>query len=277
MVSPGGRKTQSNALRYRMRVSAHKQGRLIQYDSFEPIGVSMSSEEQSDVEKLLSSLMPSVVVAENGEFVRVGDLAPIRAAIKKLLDELKKQTPNGAVPPNMQAMLDSLATDKVLTEMAAAEWDALVGAYVGFSGTIGKMTEVSSEEPIPMMPGTSVPMRTTFGAKQHAPCQNRMPLDSCVTMTMKSVVAPGAMEGILKKLLDGVKGMDGVRYETMDVVTEVQAIVDPATLRPHHVVHKKTADMVMSAPGMGRFNASTVETRTYRITYHPTATAAGVK
>ena len=267
-ITPDGRKTQSGGLRYRMRVSAHKQGRLISYDSFEPIGVSMSSAEQSAVDQMLNSLMPSIVIDDTGEFVRVGDLAPIRATLRKMLDELKKQAPGGAIPPNIQAVLDSLASDKVLTQAAAAEWYSMVGAYVGYSGTVGTMKEFTTEEPLPVMPGVMVPMRTTFGAKQHAPCQNRMPVDSCVVMQLKSVVAPGVMEGILRKLLEGVKGMDGLRYEAMDVVTDVQTTIDPATLRPHLVTRTKTVEFIMSAPGMGRANASMVEKKTYKITYH---------
>ena len=164
-ITPDGRKTQSGGLRYRMRVSAHKQGRLISYDSFEPIGVSMSSAEQSAVDQMLNSLMPSLVIDEKGAFVRVGDLAPIRATLKKLVDEMKKQAPNGTIPPNVQSMLDSLASDKVLTQAAAAEWYAMVGAYVGYSGTVGTLKEFTTEEPLPVMPGVMVPMRTTFGAE----------------------------------------------------------------------------------------------------------------
>jgi hypothetical protein len=267
-ISPDGKKTERGALRYRMRVSAHKQGRLIEYDGFEPIGVSLSSAEQTELDKFLNSLMPSVIVADNGAFVRLGDLTKIRATLKKIFDEMKKQAPGGAIPPNLQAMLDNLTSEKTLSQLAEAEWFSLVGAYVGYSGTIGTMSEFQSREPVPVMPGVTVPMRTTFGAKQLGPCLPRAATEDCVIMQMKSVVAPGAMQPILKQLLEGLKGLEGVRYDEFDVTTEVQSTLEPATLRPFQVIRTKTADFVMSAPGMGRARASMIETRTYRITWN---------
>jgi hypothetical protein len=270
-LTPDGRKTERGALRYRMRVSAHKQGRLIEYDNFEPIGVSLSSAEQSSLDRLLNSLMPSLIVSDTGAFVRLGDLTKIRATMKLILDEMKKQAPGGVIPPNLQAMLDSVTSEKVLTQMAEAEWYSLVGAYLGYSGTIGTMKEFASREPLPIMPDVMVPMRTTFGAKQRGPCLARAADEDCVVMQMTSIVDDSAMQAVLKKILEGARGLEGVRYDDFDVTTEVLSTVDPATLLPHHVKRTKSAEFVMSAPGMSRVRASMVETRTYRITYHAAA------
>lgn len=276
-ISPEGRKTESGAMRYRMRVSAHKQGRLIEYDNFEPIGVSLSSAEQSAIDKLLNSLMPSVIVGENGNFVRLGDLTKIKAALRQIVDEMKKQAPGGVIPTNVMAMLDTVASDKVLTQLAEAEWYSLVGAYLNYSGTIGSMKEFASREPLPVMPDVMVPMRTTFGAKQRGPCLARAADEDCVVMQMKSVIDGQAMQDVLKKLLDGVKGLDGIRYDEFDVTTEILATVDPATLQPHQLKRTKSADFVMSAPGMGRVRASVIEVRNYRITWQPAAVSAAVR
>ena len=96
-LTPEGRKATSAAMRYRMRVSDHRDGRLIEYDKFEPIGMQLAAPEQAAFVDLLSTLMPSLVVAGNGAFVRVGDLTAIRATIRQILDVAKKQAPAGSV------------------------------------------------------------------------------------------------------------------------------------------------------------------------------------
>ena len=176
-ITPAGRKTETGALRYRMRVSAHKDGRLIEYDNFEPLGVSLASAEQAAVDQMLSSLMPSLIVDKTGVFVRVGDLAAIRKALSQFIDGLLKEAPAGAVPPNIKTMLQSLASEEVLTQLASAEWQTLVGAYAGFSGRIGAMTELDTEEVSPLVPGIMMPMRTAFGAERRNACHVGRPLE----------------------------------------------------------------------------------------------------
>jgi hypothetical protein len=266
-VTPDGRKTQTGALRYRMRVSAHKDGRLIEYDNFEPVGVALEAAEQPALDQMLNSLMPSLIVRPTGEFVRLGDLTKIRAAIRQLLAEAKKQAGPGALPPNLEAVLANLTSDTVLTQLAAAEWHALVGAYVGFTGKVGEMTQYDSEEPLPVIPGLMVPMRTSFGARQLGSCQAGQSPGGCVTMQIRSVVAPGAMQPILKRLMDGVKQLADVTYENFDVITEVSTTLEPSTMRPYQLTRTKTAEFTMRMPGQPRVNASLIERRTYRITY----------
>jgi hypothetical protein len=266
-TTPAGTNVQRGGLRYRMRVSAHPEGRLISYDNFEAMEGSASLPGEAGIDQLLQTLMPSIVITKTGQFVRIGDVAAIRATLKHVFDEMKKQAPGGNLPPQIQALIDNLMSEKTLTQVAAAEWYAFAGAYVGYSGTIGTMTDVDSEEPLPILPGVMVPMRTTFGARQRGPCLPRAAGEDCIVMSTRSVVAPGVMEGILAKLIEGMKGLENIRYNAIDVVTEVHATVDPATLRPFQVTRTKNVDVRMSAPGMGRASALVVEKKSYRITY----------
>ena len=267
VITPEGRKATTGGLRYRMRVLAHKDGRLIEYDNFEPVGATLAASEQSALAETLSAFMPSLVVANTGDFLRVGDLTTIRAAIRELIDTARRKAPAGAVPPNLQAILDGLSSEEVLSQVAAAEWQTFVGAYVGFSGTIGEMTEFDSEEPSPMVPGLTVPMRTTFGARERVACEAGRAADSCVVMLVRSVVAPGAMQAILKRLLEGMKGLEGVTYDSFDVTTEVLTTLEPSTMRPYQVTRTKTADITVTIPGQGRANASTTDRRSYKINW----------
>ena len=265
--SPEGRRTTGAAMRYRMRVAAHKDGRLIEYDNFEPIGIQLAAAEQSALVDIVSSLMPSLVVSNTGKFVRVGDLTGIRTAIRQITDAARNQAPAGAVPANLQALLDGLSTDEVLTRMAASDWEAFIGTLVGFEGKIGDAFEFESEEPSPVVPGLMVPMRTSFGAVRHAPCAPGHAGDSCVEMRVRSVVAPGGMQVVLKRMLEGVKALEGLRYDRFDVVTEVVTILEPSTMRPYQISQTKTADFTMTMPGKGSASASVTERRSFRLRY----------
>jgi hypothetical protein len=271
--TPDGPQTSTGAVRYRMRVSAHKEGRLIEYDGFEPVGVTLAAPAQAALVQMFTSLVPSLIVRETGEFVRVGDLVAIRAAMRQLLASARKRSDTGEVPPNLEAALQNLTSDEVLTQTAAAEWQALAGAYVGFSGTIGEVSEHDSVESLAMLPGQVVPMRTSFSARQLAPCAAGQAPDGCVVMHIRSVVAPGAMASILKRLTEGVRGLAPVTYEHFDVVNEISSTLEPATMRPHQVSWIKTAEFTMARPGHPRARASLVERRSLRFTYEPPAGA----
>jgi hypothetical protein len=267
-ITPQGRKTQSGSIRYRMRVSAHKDGRLIEYDGFEPFGVSATGAEQAAMDQMLSSLMPSLIVDKTGAFVRVGDLTALRKALSQFVDGLLKQTPSNTVPPNIKTLLQSLTSEKVLTQVAAADWQALVGGYAGFSGRIGAMKEVSTEEASPMIPGVMMPMRTTFGAHRRIPCRAGHPLETCVVMQMRSAVSPEAMEAVLRRLLEGMKGMEGVKYHSFAVTNEFQTTMEPGTMRPHQATRTKNVEFSATIPGQGRANASTIERQSFRFIYN---------
>lgn len=265
--TPQGRNTTGGTLRYRMRVSEHKDGRLIEYDNFEPIGMSLAPSERSALTELLSALMPSMVVASTGEFVRVGDLTAIRAAIRQIIDAAKKGANAGPLPPNLQAVIDSLSTEEVLSTLAAAEWQAFGGAFLGFEGAIGDMREFDSEEPLPIMPGLTIPMRSTAGALRLEPCEAGRPPDSCVVMRLRSIVDPGAMQTFLNRMLQGAKGAEGIIYDRVDVTTEVLTTLEPSTMRPYRVSFTKKIDMSVSVPGEGRTSGTMTDRRSYRIMY----------
>ena len=266
-LTPAGEQTSRMAIRYRMRVSPHPDGSLIEYDSFEPVGVGLNAPEQAAIGETLSSLVPSLIVNKGGSFVRVGDLSAIRTAIRQIIDTARKQAPAGSLPPNLDAMLRSLSSEEVLSRMARSDWESFVGAYVGFNGVVGEMSRFDSVEPSPILPNVNVPMRSTFGARELAPCQRGSKPDSCVVMQTRSVVAPGGMQVILRQLLEGMRGLDGVKYDRFDVTNEALTTLEPATMRPHKVVLTRTAEFTIVVPGQPRGTGSVVEKRTYRITY----------
>jgi hypothetical protein len=266
-VTPAGRDSGTSSMKYRMKVTAHPDGRLIEYDNFEPLGVAPGSADHTAVADVVSSLVPSLIVSPDGRFVRAGDLSTVRAAVRQIVDAAKTRAPDGAIPANLVALVDGLSTTEVLTRIAADEWQTFAGAFAGFEGIVGQMSESSSEEPSPIVAGLLIPMRTTFGALRTAPCEPGHTTHDCVVMQMRSVVAPGAMQIIAKRLFEGMKGAAGVTYDRFDATTEVESTLEPSTMRPYLVTLTKTVNISVTVAGQGSSAASMTDRRTYRITY----------
>jgi hypothetical protein len=174
--------------------------------------------------------MPAIIVSPDGEFLRIGDVSKIREAMMEFIDTIKQKAPGASAPPNLMKLLENMTSEPVLTQLAAAEWQSFIGAFIGFTGKVGDRTEFDSEEPSPMVPGLNIPMRTTFALLRRAPCEAGRAPDSCVVMQVKSVVAPGAMQLVMKRLLEGVKEMQGLRYDRFDSTTEILTTLEPSVL-----------------------------------------------
>lgn len=265
-VMDGKRTASSVGLRYRMRVDSHPEGRLISFDNFEPLGATLTPGEAQGVEEFMTSLMPSLVVGNDGRFVRVGDLTNIRAALTAFIDAVKMKS-GSTVPAGAQAILDRLTSEEVLGRLASADWQIIVGAFVGFAGRVGAPEEFDSQEPSPVIPDLEIPMRTTFGALQRVPCEAGRPPDSCIVMQVRSVMAPGGMAILAKRLLAGVKDLEGLKYERFDVVNEVLSVIEPSTLKPYRITHTKSVEFTMSMPGQGTASGTQSEEKIYRIRY----------
>lgn len=266
-----GQKKESGAgMRYRMRVSPHQRGRLITYDNFEMMRTLVTRPEEAEIMEYLGNFMPNIIVNNSGEFVRVDNIATIKAAMREFIDGLMSEGPGAAgMPANVKATLDSLASEAVLSQLAAQDWQLFAGAFAGYSGKIGDTTEVDTEEASPIVPGVMIPMRSSFGALHRVACEPGRAPDSCVVMHLRATIKPGAMQMVVQKLLEGVKDLQGLKYERFDVITELQATLEPATMKPYRIQHTKTADFTMTMPGQGSMTAQVIEKRLYRIRYTP--------
>ena len=263
-TTPAGPQSQGSGLRYRMRVDAHPRGRVIGFDSFEPLRTVFTRDQRAEFEEILARMLPSVIVSPKGEFLGVTDLSKMRAFLRGMLEDMKAKS--ASVPPDAQTIIDGLTSEEVLTNLAAQDWELFAGVWAGYRGKIGEFTEADSEEPSPVVPDLMIPMRTRFGAARQAPCEPGRPADSCVVMELRSSVAPGGMETVMKALMGNAAAAQGVTFERFDVVTEITAIVDPATARPYRITHVRRTDMTMRIGARAETVAQT-EQRTYRVSY----------
>jgi hypothetical protein len=71
----------------------------------------------------------------------------------------------------------------------------------------------------------------------------------------------------MKRLLEGVKEMQGLRYDRFDSTTEILTTLEPSTMKPYAIAHSKQVEFAMTMQGQGSAAGSQVQRKTYRIRY----------
>ena len=246
---------------YRLRAVPHPEGMVIRYSDFKFDGVSAS--EVSGAAEMLSAVVPSVVVDRAGVFLRVEDIAPLRATMLELFRGLNKAD---ELPPGIADVMSRLTSEEVLTSLAGQEWQQLVGAWQDLPVTPDKF-EVDTEETSPVWPDLKIPMKVSGGMVEKGPCSRGGAKAECALFEMRSAVDQPTMQALMRRLLDGAKGMPAVQFETFDVVTVARIKLEIETMIPHSLTTTKTVRMSIVAPGEGRKEMKQVDRRTSRFEY----------
>ena len=246
---------------YRMTVSPHAEGLVIRYDDFK-VGAGAPGDAAAAAEAL-SLLVPSLIVSDAGDFRRVEDLGPMKAMVGELIATLNQK---GNVPTGLKALLAQLGSDQVLNNLAASEWQVLVSAWRGLplsTRTFARDTEDTS----PILPGVKIPMKVSGGMIEQTECVRAGVRHNCGVFEIQSAVNQAAMEPIMKRLMEGVKDLQSVTYERLDVLTTARVRLETRTMVPHALTTTRTVTMTAGVPGQGRVNASQIERRAWTFKY----------
>jgi hypothetical protein len=259
--------TVAGAARYRMNVTAHPEGVLVSYDGFvfpPPADTSEASRMGALAERA-ATLVPKVVIDAAGTFVRVADVATVRARLDSLMVEMLPPEDAAAARETITALI----TEDALSGLAAQEWNAIVGLWAGADLELGETYEMEEETELPMIPGATVPMVSEFAVERRLACVEGGTTQDCVEIRLVSRPDADAMKGILEQFMArmlATPGLGGIGFESLDMENEVVLVTEPGTLRPHRVRLSKAVTGVVTAAGE-RGTVSQVEVRTFRYTY----------
>lgn len=236
----GKRDSSMLAVRYRLLVQPHVDGMVVRSDSFSAPGLpAPAGDTAAMVQRIIEQLgagSASFVVGADGEFKRLEDAAATKAkfdsAVAPFMREMKD------APPQLRGLMAQMTSPEVLTANASREWNVLVGTWSGADWVIGEVYEAQVEEPIPVMPGVTMPMLYQFSAAGRVACDGaeRGPR-GCVELRMVVVPDSAGMRTFFKELTSRLAPqmaeqmtqlIGGMRTET-----EVVVVAEPATLRPH--------------------------------------------
>lgn len=262
--------------RYRLTVSAHPKGRLIQSDSFAitSIPAAASNRRAGDVDPQqllarLGSIQPSYVVSADGEFVGIEGVERTKRVLDSLFAPMMREMADA--PPQLKALMQNATSPQTLTANAAQEWNALAGTWVGAHWVVGETYEASSDEPSPMLPGLTIPMRHEFSAAERVPCAEGESARRCIRLEMVSEPDSAALRKVVTDFMAKLAPKDAnvlAAFQSMRVANELTVVADPRDLRPYAMTLVKMVD-VQGAGGPNEPAARTrrVDTRTARYTY----------
>jgi hypothetical protein len=262
--------------RYRLTVSAHPKGRLVQSDSFviTSLPAVASNRRAGDVDPQqflarLGSIQPSYVVSTDGEFVGIEGVERTKRVLDSLFAPMLRELKDA--PAELKALMQNAISPQTLTASAAQEWNALAGTWVGADWEVGEAYEASSEEPSPLIPGLKIPMRHEFSAAKRVPCTEGESTPRCIRLEMISEPDSVALRKVMTDFMAKVAPKDvDVRaaLQSMRVANELTVVADPRDLRPYAMALVRTVE-VQGAGGpnepAGRMRR--VDIRTARYTY----------
>jgi hypothetical protein len=142
----------------------------------------------------------------------------------------------------------------------------LVSAWRGLPLSIQRFAR-DAEETSPILPDVKIPMKLSGGMVERLECARGGTRHDCGVFEIQSAVNQAAMEPIMKRLMEGVKDMQAVTYERLDVLTTARVQLETRTMVPHALTTTRTVNMTAVVPGQGRVNASQIERRTWTFRY----------
>lgn len=238
---------------YEMVVEDHPEGRLIHYSGFSAPGLAAPAGPEQRMLRAASSIVPSYVVSDDGQLLRIDDLADLRADIMGWMgDEIGDRDAG-----RFEALMDQLLTEEVLHSLAANEWGMLVSAWAGAELEIGAAYESYGEEPVPILGNAVVPYHYEFGLSGRVPCREGGSDRECVELILRSQPDPDELgprlDAFLRQTLESAAGgseLPPISYDDFDVRNEIVLIAEPDGLIPHVLTATRIAEMIIDVGGM---------------------------
>ena len=252
---------------YRLQADSHPEGLLVSYDDFRfpsAVGDSAASAMET-VAQRAAAMVPKLIVAPDGSFLRIHDVASIRAGLDSMFVELMGEDGMAA----MREMLNTVMSEDALTVMAAEEWNAIVGMWIDADLELGAVYQYEDQAPLPVLPDVVVPMLAEFMVEDRTSCVEGGSDTDCVTLHFVSWPDPDSVNVAIRRFfetLPAIPGADNISFEELDVENEMIIVTEPGTLRPHRVQISKLVSGVVKA-GDERGEVSQFDVRTYHYTY----------
>lgn len=256
----------SASAQYRMHVASHPEGLIVSYDGF----VFPPPDDTTDVAQLNSlasqaaAMVPKVVVDTAGRFVRIEDVATVRARLDTLMTEMLEPEEAAAA----RATLATMITEAALSGLAAQEWNVIVGRWTGEDLVMGTEYAFEEQTALPMLPGAAVTMVSHFNVARRTSCDDSAAGEDCVEIRLVSRPDPDEVTQLLTQFTEQLLATPGlgIAFESFEMLNEIVLVTEPSTLRPHRVRISKSMKGVVSAEGE-RGEVARSEVRTFRYTY----------
>ena len=230
-LQEGKADTTNVRLSYQMSVEPHAKGRVVRFHHFAVPGVP----EVEELEERISALMPSLIVDTTGEFVGIVDVDAMRRELDAVLG-----------PASKHPLVERFRSTEVLTALAANEWNALVGTWIGGDLELGETYFAEFELPFPLYPGVTLPVVQEFTALDRVPCIAGETERRCIEL--ESTVYPDeeAFAALIARMMgEVVPDSIDVSMNDWALETTIHLIAEPGTLVPYLLEVSKRVSMKM--------------------------------
>lgn len=230
-----------------------------------------SAGQQRELQKLfqiLSAMQPSYIVSPKGKLVDVAGLDKFRAAILAQLDKYGSSLPK-TVRPRVKALVMKQFSKEELLSLISADWNRLVGQWVGAALRLGATYQVASSSPrIPLLGNITLPGQYVFGATRRVPCGDTGTAIKCVELHMTSQLDPGKTAAALQKYAQEAARQTGAGPDTIKSVRmnfDLTLVTEPSTLIPYDTT-SVTRTVITTIDSDGRRSTS-YDTRSVTVHY----------
>lgn len=210
---------------YRVRAAhlvAHKDGRIVK------------SGGRSAVLVQFMGLIPDWRISTAGDFVGLADYSCQRDKARRYFTETAASSSAEA-----RRWVDQITSREVLSLHAGQHWNAIVGDWTGKRIGLDATAREESVEPValPSLGDSSIRTRHEVTALERLPCHERMVDERCVKIRRVSRPDPGDLERAYARLRRSFPEMaqNAGGSGRMEVVTTLELVTDPETLRPYRL------------------------------------------
>jgi hypothetical protein len=243
----------------RMRVLAHPEGRLVQFEQLDSTKLNLSGDAAAALAAQVQSLTPNFVIDRDGDVVGVENLAAIQSALRALMPSTEQ------MPAGLKELMTNITSEEVLEALVSEEWHFLVGTWQDVP-LESKPLESTTAMPSPLFPDIEIPWTVTIRFQGVSSCTRGGVARECAALDARWVASPDALRAMLAKLIEGVPDLGGTRYERMGLVNVARIRLETATMLPHEASSEKTVEMTVT-DGKERIDVKQVDRRSSRFTY----------
>ncbi len=232
--------------------------------------------------------LPNLVVTEDGEFVRVDDLAGFQFRVETSIRPVASALAGGdpEIVGLLEEMLAVVVNEQVIESLAADRWSSLVDKWADTEWEIGQVFGADIEYPNPLVPGPPILYTINAGVTQKLQCQAPSGGLTCAVFVMVSRPADAALGQAAQVLADslGVQllaaagqevpaeyldgAADALTFEELRLETRVELMTDPESLLPVWLEERQTR--AGRGIGLGEpFSFFTEEILTTEFSYPP--------
>lgn len=260
------------AVTYTMRGEPHPEGRVIRYSDF--LFGDLAERLEADARMMLDravAMVPGLIVSDEGEFVRLEDVASLRAQLDTLLEPIVRELPTDERGAETLASIRNMVTDEALEASAADEWNTIVGHWLDADLELGAEYAYEAVAPFPILPGVTLRYEHQFAVTRRVPCTETSSAESCVEVVMFSAPDPDAtaevMERFYRQITRSAEETDQPIFDELLLEDTVTLVLEPATLLPHSVTIARQVSGRSIAPGEPEQEFYQVDLRSWRYLY----------